>query len=676
MYRRIKVYLYGLSLVALSTANHSHAQQDDIAYLEMNLEELVDVPVTGSTLTKESLKTVPAAVSVFTREHINRLGVDYLYELLNLVPGFQFNRNASSGVAYTYSARGRRTNQQSVEVLLLVDGHVVNDPRAGSPDIVLPLYPLSQVERVEIIRGPGSAIYGSSAFTGVINIITQKTQRSVAVQLGSQQRRQVENFWAASIGDWAFDSFIQAYRDEGDNYLLADTFSGHPMETRDPRQQLVVDLGLNRAQTRIALAFYGTETDDFYQSENTANNYNSSERYLWHVAMDQGFDWLPNTRSNLALGYQQFFYDFNLYLTGPGMLLRASQPSSAEPFKGDGRLAGESWRLTFSNDWTINHLSSAQWGLQVARNKETNASATGNFDLAQLTQGKFPITYYGEPGREFPLGTGDAQNNLGIYAQYLRDLRATTRLTLGGRFDEYPDITGRFSPRLGLVEQLNSSLSLKLLYGEAFRAPTLTETGLLNNPLLFGNPKLTHEIVKTWDLILVGNWNTTNASLGLFQNRYQGPIETVFSSGARTYANGEKQKSHGVELELLQQISSEWSLSANYTHMQLPDSAFREAEHLASTELNYSTARWNWNLAGIYQGHRQSPQTDMLRNRLDNFWLFNTELRYTFLGGHDLRLQIKNLTGNNYPTPSQGLGKPQGIPNRDRELSVAWQWKW
>lgn len=655
-------------------ANASHADED-FAYLDLSLEQLMDTPVTGSTLTEETLKTVPAAVSVFTRDHIDRLGVDYLYELLNLVPGFQFNRNASNGVAYTYSARGRRSSQQSLEILLLVDGHVVNDPRAGSPDIALPLYPLARVERLEIIRGPGSAIYGSSAFNGVINIVTRKQQKSLALIYGSQQRRQLESLWSAQAGDWALDSFIHAYKDKGDEFVLPDSFSKQPIATRDPRQQLAADLALTRAQTHLALSYYRTATADFYQSENTANDYNANERELWHLALDQGFAWLPNTQSKISLSYQQFTYDFDLYLTGPGQLLGASNPRSAEPFKGSARLASDSWRFTFSNDWTIDPDSSAQWGLQLARNQETDASASANFDLEQLTQGRFPITYYGEPGKVFPLGVEGSQDNIGVYAQYLRNLRESTRLTLGGRYDEYPDITGRFSPRLGVVEQLSETYSLKLLYGEAFRAPTLTETGLMNNPLLFGNPDLTHEIVKTWDLILMGNWQTTSLSLGVFQNRYERPIETVFSGGARTYQNGEKEQSQGLELEWLQELSDNWSLRTSYTRMDLPNSAFREAEQLGSVEVNYSASRWNWNLMGFYQDQRQSPITDTRQQTLDSFWILNTQWRYEFSQGYNLSVQLKNLTDSDYATPSQGLGKPDGIPNRGRELSAEVEWR-
>jgi len=662
----------GLAFLCLCCTN---ARSDDLAYLELSLEQLLDVPVTGSTLTEETLKTVPAAVSVFTREHIDRLGLDYLYELLNLVPGFQFNRNASNGLAYTYSARGRRTAQQSLEVLLLIDGKVVNDPRAGSPDITLPLYPLARIERLEVIRGPGSALYGSSAFTGVINIVTRKQQKSLALAYGSQQRRQVEGFWNQAIGDWESDVFVHAYKDNGEQFTVLDSFNGQPLDTSDPREQVAVDVTLRQGETRIDVSYSGAETEDFYQSDNTANGYNANAREFWHIALDQGFIWLPETKSQLSLSYQKFTYDFNLFVLGPGALVNVSRPSSAEPFWGDAGLAGDSWRLTFSNDTAIDDKSSAQWGLQWARHEETEASAVGNFDLMQLSQGQFPIAFYGDEGSVFPLGIEESQSNIGAYVQYLRNLRDSTRLTLGGRYDEYEELTGRFSPRLGLVEQLSQVYSLKLLYGEAFRAPTLAETGLINNPLLFGNPDLNHEIVKTWDLILMGNWKATNLSVGVFENRYKQPIETVFVGAARTYQNGSGEKSQGVEVEWSQDLSIHWSLRSTYTYMDLPESAFREANQMGSFEVNYAAEKWNWNLLGYYQDERQTPITPTSEQTLDDFWMLNTQWRYQFSESYELNLQVKNITDEEVATPAESLRKLEGIPNRGRELSVGMLWQ-
>ena len=666
-----RCWLAGLGLCLGAAAG----QAQNLDYLDLSLEQLLNTPITGSTLTEETLATVPAAVSVYTREQINSLGLDYLHELLNLVPGFQSSRNANSGAAYTYSARGRRTTQQSVEVLLVIDGKVVNDPRAGSPDIALPLYPLARIERVEIIRGPGSALYGSSAFTGVINIVTRRQQQSLAVGAGSPDRRQLQAFASQALGNWQADMHLLAAEDKGDRYTLPDSFSQEPLAVRDPRRQWAADLVLSRQQTRAELSFNQLETSDFYQSDNTAPGFNANQRRWWHFALEQGFQWLPNTQTQVALNYQQFSYHFDLYLAGPGALAPISNPSSQEPFMGRAWLEGESWRLTMNNDSQLDAQYCIHWGLQYSRHQETRADSQGNYDLQQLIQGQIPITYYGDDWAKLPIGTEQGQTNLGLYGQYQRQLRASTRLTLGGRYDEYPDIAGRFSPRLGLVEQLGEHYSLKLLYGEAFRAPSLSELGLINNPLLVGNPELTHEIVKTWDLIFLANWRSSQLSLGLFHNRYQQPIETVFTGeGVRTYGNSNSEQSQGIELEWLQQLNPQWSLRSSYSQMALPGSAFREAEQTASLQLNYTQGRWQWHLLGFYQGQRQAAISDTQLQTLDSVTILNTRLGYQLPANYRISLQIKNLTNQTYATPAQSLGKPQGIPHRGREWYVELAW--
>lgn len=143
------------------------AQED---YLAMDLEQLLQVNVTGSTLRDESLKTVPSVVTVFTRQQLDTLGLDYLHELMRLVPGFQVNRSADNPLNYTFSASGRRLGSRAREVVLVVDGRIYVDPRSSGADSGLSLFPLANIERIEVIQGPGSAFYGSGAFTGVIKL--------------------------------------------------------------------------------------------------------------------------------------------------------------------------------------------------------------------------------------------------------------------------------------------------------------------------------------------------------------------------------------------------------------------------------------------------------------------------------------------------------------------------
>jgi iron complex outermembrane receptor protein len=671
-----KAYQLQRGLLALVCMLCISARADDFAYLELSLEQLLETPVTGSTLTEESLKTVPAAVSVFTHEQIERLGVDYLHELLGLVPGFQFNRNANSGLAYTYSARGRRTTHVSLEVLLLVDGKPFNDPRGGSPDVTMPLFPLAQVERVEVIRGPGSAVYGSSAFTGVINIITRKQQKALAVGLGSEERRAVDALWSHAGDEWVADAYLHAYEDKGQALGITDSFTRLPLQSEDPRRVINMDLGLGRGKTLVDLTYYRGESEDFYLSENTANEVNDHARELWNLSVDQGIEWTPAIKSNLSLSYQRFTFELEGFVQGPGALAAVSLPSSTDPFRIQATQAGESYRLAYTTDWTIDAQSSAQWGLQAARHEEIEARAYSNYNLVQLIQRQFPITYYGAMSERTPLGISGSQETMGIHGQYIRSLRDTTRLTIGGRYDDYSDVDARFSPRLALVEQLSDTYTLKLLYGEAFRAPSLAETAFINNPTLIGNPDLRHEIVKTWDLILMGNWRATSLSAGVFQNSYKHPIVTGFVGNTRTYVNGDSERSEGLEIEWLQKLGDRWSARSSYTCMDLPDTAFREAEALASVELNYAAHRWNWNLAGIYQGEHEAPATATTRTTLDKFWVLNTQWRYRFANSYDLSLQVKNLLDEDYATPSQGVGKLAGVPSRGRELTAEIEWHW
>ena len=124
----------------------------DSQYLNLELEQLLQVSVSGSTLRDESLQTVPAVVTVFTREQLDTLGLDYLFEIMRLVPGFQVTRVGDHQINYTFSAAGRRTAVRAREIALVVDGRLVVDPRSAGADSAFALFPLANIERVESVH--------------------------------------------------------------------------------------------------------------------------------------------------------------------------------------------------------------------------------------------------------------------------------------------------------------------------------------------------------------------------------------------------------------------------------------------------------------------------------------------------------------------------------------------
>lgn len=667
--------VYPLKLCALALAvgiaSTCAADNDDIAYLELNLEELLEVPVTGSTLTEESLKTVPSVVTVFTREQIERLGLDYLYELLRLVPGFQVSRNADNPFNYTYSAGGRRLGNRALEILLVVDGRLFGNPRAVGADTGISLFPLAQIERVEVIQGPGSALYGSGAYTGVINIISRKGDTSLNASLGNDNRHQLDWNWSEQMGGWQSNLFAHVYGDDGQDYRLA-----NGRTTTDARRELDVNLDLHSATRRLQAAWYRLQGDDFYTLEKVLNGFNEYRQQFRHLSLEQAFQPRENWQTKLTLAYRDGEQHFYAPLVEAGRLAQASRPASNDPMLAKVTFDTHATQLTLTNELNLAERGNLQFGLDWQKAEEDETRGRTNYDLEQLVKKQYPIRYYGNFDYTVAVETAIARATAGLYGQWIYDLGHATRMTLGGRYDYYEDIGNHISPRLGLVHQLNNHHSLKLLYGEAFRAPNFVEVALLNNPYLVGNPDLDHELVKTWNLAWIAAGKNTSLEFTGFYSRYESPILAATQSGVRMYTNGLDQEAQGASIDLNYQWNSHWLMRMSYTHLyDLPDSAFAEAEHIAAAVINYQHERWNWNLSASYQGCRQYLVTDTTHGELDAYWLTNSQLSYSFSSDVRLRLSVKNLLDKAYFSPALGTGILGGVPNRGQEISLGMDWQ-
>ncbi len=645
-------------------------------YFDLSLDELLQVRITGSTLKNESYKTVPSPVTVFERKEIDNLGVDYLYELINLVPGYQFNRNADSPSGYTMSSRGRRNSSEAREILLLVDGRVFSDPRTGGADGSLPLFPVDQIERVEILRGPGSALYGSNALNGVINIITRSKENSVALQVGSENRVMVSAAAATTFESGDGNLLARFYQDSGQHYLAEDASTAAQVATQDPRQTYDIDGSWRYHNTQLRVAFHTADSEDFYTGGNIDNDINQYTQTLRQMSLTQQFSVYDQLKSTISISYLDIAQEITFPIAPPGAFYSISSPASNDSFIIRAKLAGSTYRINTDHDLWLSELGSMQFGLDWHKNIETDAYVKNNFDLLQLYNQQFPITYYGDFTQITPVGTEQSQEALGIYTQYLRNIH-NTNLTLGLRFDDYENVGSHISPRLGIVHQLNANQTLKLLYGEAYRAPSLSEQGLINNPVLVGNAELNYEVVKSIDAIWLLNGDNSSFSVDFFQHRYKNPIETVSQNGLRTYLNTTSETTNGAELELKYGFSENWLLNANFTRIfSLLKGQYHEASNFASVTLNYSAPHWNINFSGIYHGEKQfltpagtyaeiSPNTNL-----------NIKYRYLISKDYEINVTAKNVLGTAFDTPAQGSSLSSPVPNRERELALGIQWQY
>jgi outer membrane receptor for ferrienterochelin and colicins len=672
--RRFSILLLGLLSAPVVMADQSN---NDL--FSMSLEQLTEVTITGSTLTEKTIKTVPSAVTVFTHEQIKRMGLDSLDELMNLVPGFQSHRSSSAPSNSTFSSRGRRIAAESAEILMLVDGQRMSEANTSGSVYLMSKFPLVQIERIEFIRGSGSAVYGSNAMLGVVNIITRSDVNEVSAGYGSFDRYKADVLASKQVGEVTLDFFGSYDTDNGDDYKVQDTFSNNRINTDDPRELTELNFKLHWQNTQINLKHSQIETDNFYIADRLSNGYNKIDVEASSASLKQEFEW-QSISSWLFLSYSQSQLHGDLQLLPAGALFAASGGvSNVATYSKTDFGENSELRMQLHNDWIVNEKSDIQFGFEYRHLDVSEGEAKRNFDLTALANGNLPIASSNTLDFPVTFQSESRRDIFGVYSQYQRQLFEQTHLTLGLRYDHFSGIEGQFIPRVGLIHDLNNYHSIKLLYGEAFRAPAENELNLINNPVLLGNKNLKPETVKSWDLIWVAQWKRTNFSLGYFENYFDDSIIVADSGGGGLqYQNAtDDTDSKGIEFEASYELNKNWLFRGTYTHIfEQPDNTFREAEHLASLMVNYQQGKWNTNLIATYRGKSEMATGGSSDNRidLDDQWQLYGKLGYEFSSQWQGFVQIKNLLDEEVLSAPNGIDMTEGVPNRGREIFAGVIW--
>jgi len=640
---------------------------------DMPLEELINLKITGATLTDKDIRTVPSSVSLFTRAQIEKIGVDYLHELITFVPGFQSFRQGESSNEYYHSARGQRTGTSSREILVLIDGQRFN--REFDNAVGVPMISLSNIEKIEFIRGPGSALYGSNAFLGVINITTRKQSNEVGMQYGSNNYNRVNVLANHRFGEVEADLYVQSFNDHGDEYDIQDSFLGTPLETRDPHDGYDVNLNLGIQNFQVSAIHMSRNAEKFYVVENTSNTYNETDNEFSSLQLKHQLQLHNDLHSYYTLAYRQTRYEANGTLAPEGFALAfgGSAPPSLDPLIAGVEQKEKTSEFKFHNDWQFHPQHSLQAGLEYRHSNIDEVFIETNFDL-----NTFPITYLGSQQPTSILAEEHNRDIVGVYAQSQNAFSDKTELTLGLRYDSYSQIDSALTPRLGLTHQLNNVHTFKVLYGEAFRAPTTNELAFTNNNTLQGNPDLKPETIRTLEFVWLGNWHYHALSVTAFYNEIDDAIVQGQQGSTRIFDNATgTSQFEGLEIEYIADLSQHWQLRSSFSIFNdLPDSSFRQADHLGSIILGYTHEHWGANLAATYNSEREMAidNTYNYRQSIDSYWLTYAKWYYHFPDGQTLFIQAKNLLDEEYGTPTQGFDIQSPLPNKGRELSIGFAW--
>ena len=657
-----------LALWTVTSTAAGHNRPEDL--FELDLATLLKVPVTLATRSEKSLIDSPSTVTLFTRDELDRLGVTDLEQLLDFIPGFSASRNGQDGLLTDIYSRGRLAGPGAVEILLLLDGQRLNGGRSGGALLNNARLPLNNIDRVEVIRGPASALYGSNAFNGVINLITARHLNDVRLTLGSFDHWELalNASGAAMGGQLAF--FARGFGDRGDEFGLA---AGG--DTRDPKRGQDFHLGFQDEQWELTLRHANKAGDRFYLFEMANDDVNRTRLNQSSLQVQRHWQDSSGGRHSLAGDYWRANNDLSAQLLPAGALAEISEPASDAPLVIDAEFSADEYGLSWHYLGQGDVQPQWQWGASLRRSRTHSGTARSNFSLADLANNRQPVAALASDDASTVIQGPLARWIKSVYGQVDGRLLPGWQYTLGGRFDDYSDFGSKLSLRLGLVHHHDLANTFKLSYGEAFRAPSATETSLQNNPLFQGNPELAPELLESIEATWSHHGRDWLSTLTLFDRVNKAPVFVNMEGrpGARgVFFNGEQLTFSGAEWQWHGEITPHWQLRASISQLfRLPPSAARQARTSVAWSANYNRRRWNLNINGHFRDRRAAfAGTGGDTPSLPSHTVFNAHVQYQWQSNLRWSLHIDNLFDRRRRDPAQLGIITDGLPGRGRVMRM------
>ncbi|NVJ49934.1 MAG: TonB-dependent receptor [Gammaproteobacteria bacterium] len=622
---------------------------------DLSLDELLEVSV--ATRDRQALITAPANVTVFTREDIEQLGIVSIQELLNLVPGFLVTRDVEQGTAERIAVRGRST-ALSESVLFLIDGQRINDLYSGGVSLLNRVMAIDHVAQVEVIRGPGSALYGSNAFLGVVNIITRKSGNDLKLRAGTFGHYSASLFTSGQIKDqYQWSVYFATINEQGENYRLTDAF-GVQQATDDPVSGNDFYSSLAFAGWDFDFRYMDRQLDNFLVFGNHGANQEETEQWSISAEFHTEISAKVNLRFHADIAGDRWNTRATLIPAGvefaPGEVL-------ANDFFGGPLLESQERSLALDATWlpASGHsvLIGAVW-------QEAEISDVANV----TTHNPITLDYFGAL-----VANRDALNFLerrrrdikSIYTQYQWQISQGWELTSGARLDDYSDFGSSLNPRMALVYQPSTNSSVKLLYATAFRAPNFLELYDKNNPVDFGNSALAAEEVKTSEISWLQRRGAWHLELNYFHNAFDNLIilgDVVVDADnpllAPSFTNGSSGSNSGLEAVLGFRLHE--GLNMELIATRLNQSSFMSMPNsFATVRISQAFESISWSVTGqwVHQSSAHQHPSDFQR--------WSAHLRYQLSEPMSLALSVKNAFDEDYLTYSSVL--PNGVANRGRQ---------
>lgn len=613
---------------------------DPRALLDLSLDQLskikIDTVYAASKFTQK-VTDAPSSVTIVTGDQIQRFGYRTLAEIIRSQRSF----DVTSDRNYSYTGvRGFTSlGDFGSRTLLLIDGHRMNDPIFDTAAVGTEGFlDVDLIERVEFIRGPGSSIYGSNAFFAVINVVTRSGASVDGVE--------------ASVSGGSFDTFtgratIGKKLANGLEYFASASayFSNGPerlyfKEFDSPETNF--GIAKNQAGGEYWSTFGKVSWGDF----TLQGGYVTRDKDVPTAPSGTVFN-VPNLTVN-SRGYVELRYSHE---TSNGWSLTGRVHYDAFDFRGAASYDYDSGRVVNIDE------ARAQWvgaeaGVSRTFFKSLRLAAGGevrhSLDLRQRNFDEEPFNNY--------LDVTSSQLVLGAYADGHLDI--TSRLSLAGgvRYDNYDSFGSTVNPRTALTWKPLENTTLKLLYGEAFRAPNIYQLDYTSFRQR-ANPALQPETIRSYEIVaeqyFLTHWR---GSVSLFRNEISSLIDTTADRfGFISFTNATDAEVNGVEGEIEGKWDNGLLLRASYAYQKatIQPSGQRlvnAPDNVVKGQVSVPLFRDKLfgSLELLYSGDRVTLDR---ASTGDTVLLNGTLYSRNLLPGLDFSASVYNILGQKYRTP-------------------------
>lgn len=609
----------------------------------LSLDQLGTVQVTGVSRAQERMLDAPAPVTVLTAEDIRIAGYRTLADVLNGA------RGTFTSTDRTYDFIGVRgfapVGDYNTRVLLLIDGYRANDNVFDTAAIgTESLIDVDLIERVELIRGPSSSVYGANAFFGVINIVTRSAS-SVAsgASLGAGSQGLLRG--AATLALHPSDdghAYLRVIREHGDGAAVdlpgVGRFDGVNGENvtrlfgRGVFGRWRFTVGHVERDKRSGYGLYQSDPGD---PNALSHDGNSFVDVRYDLGLTDSIDWTARVFAG-----QYDYRDRFLYAGDPW----------------NSRSAGHWWGTEQSLTHRFNADHRVIAGIEAQRDSRIDQSVVSDALGTVLDDHRAGVRF-------------------GVFVQ--DDVQWSTRwaTSVGARFDDYRG-GHRTSPRGALIFHPTADSALKLVAGTSFRPPNAYERYYAQPGTYAANPGLGAESIRTYDLAYdAALGETTRIALGVFRFRASNLVtQTLNPAGELQFVNLASASARGFDAAIEQALTARLRLRASVSQQLAVDANGARLEN-SPAYVARASARWQflpqgWNLApeAVWVSARRSSQSTVPAYGLVNVAL-TSPLR---VSGFSLAVSVRNVFDRRAADPVPPGWLPSGL---DRIEQVGRSWR-